>query len=194
MEGAPWTQVVNLHSVRSVRKAQAPPSARVARHFPVATGEAKIGETCKGTEHTSSLPCQSGGAVNVSQSHFANARVLGTFSHTTCYPISCAQGLASWTGQQGDRVSGGGGAMNASYKPSIASEVHARHKRPHRLALLATSPVATGEAKQEEPRKGSETMHRVNQPNKRAATSLAALFVLSLLTWFFSSGEYHQRR
>ena len=37
--------------------------------------------------------------------------------------------------------------MNASYKPSIASEVHARHKRPHRLALLATSPVATGEAK-----------------------------------------------
>ena len=29
---------------------------------------------------------------------------------------------------------------------------------------------------------------------KRAATSLAALFVLSLLTWFFSSREYHQRR
>ena len=37
--------------------------------------------------------------------------------------------------------------MNASRKPSIATEVHARHKRPHRLALLATSPVATGEAK-----------------------------------------------
>ena len=37
--------------------------------------------------------------------------------------------------------------MNASCKSSIASEVHARHKRPHRLALLATSPVATGEAK-----------------------------------------------
>ena len=72
----------------------------------------------KGTERISSLPCQSGGAVNVSQSHFANARVLGTFSHTTCYPISCAQGLASWTGQQGDRVSGGGGAMDASCKPS----------------------------------------------------------------------------
>ena len=48
---------------------------------------------------------------------------------------------------EGDCVSGGGGAMNASYKPSIATEVHARHKRPHRLALLATSPVATGEAK-----------------------------------------------
>ena len=37
--------------------------------------------------------------------------------------------------------------MNASRKPSIATEVHARHKRPHRLAVLATSPVATGEAK-----------------------------------------------
>ena len=37
--------------------------------------------------------------------------------------------------------------MNASCNPSIATEVHARHKRPHRLALLATSPVATGEAK-----------------------------------------------
>ena len=49
--------------------------------------------------------------------------------------------------------------MDASRKPSIATEVHARHKRPHRLALLATSPVATGEAKQEEPRKGTETAH-----------------------------------
>ena len=47
--------------------------------------------------------------------------------------------------------------MNASRKPSIATEVHARQKRPHRLALLATSPVATGEAKLEEPRKGTET-------------------------------------
>ena len=28
-------------------------------------------------------------AVNVIQSHFADARVLGTFSHTTCFPISC---------------------------------------------------------------------------------------------------------
>ena len=36
--------------------------------------------------------------------------------------------------------------MDASRKLSIATEVHARHKRPHRLALLATSPVATGEA------------------------------------------------
>ena len=57
---------------------------------------------------------------------------------------------------EGDRVSGGGGAMNASCNPSIASEMNARHKRPHRLALLATSPVATGEAKIEEPRKGTE--------------------------------------
>ena len=47
--------------------------------------------------------------------------------------------------------------MNASCKSSIASEVHARHKRPHRLALLATSPVATGEARIEGPRKGTET-------------------------------------
>ena len=47
--------------------------------------------------------------------------------------------------------------MDASCKPSIATEVHARHKRPYRLALLATSPVATGEAKLEEPRKGTET-------------------------------------
>ena len=27
-------------------------------------------------------------AVNVNQSHVANARVLGSFSHTTCFPIS----------------------------------------------------------------------------------------------------------
>ena len=58
---------------------------------------------------------------------------------------------------EGDRVSGGGGAMNASCNPSIASEMNARHKRPHRLALFATSPVATGEAKIGEPRKGTET-------------------------------------
>ena len=58
---------------------------------------------------------------------------------------------------EGDRVSGGGGAMNASCNPSIASEMNARHKRPHRLALLATSPVATGEAKIGEPRMGTET-------------------------------------
>ena len=29
-------------------------------------------------------------AVNVNQSHIAGARVLGTFSHTTCFRISCA--------------------------------------------------------------------------------------------------------
>ena len=48
--------------------------------------------------------------------------------------------------------------MDASCKPSIATEVHARHKRPHRLAVLATFPVATGEAKIGEPRKGTETI------------------------------------
>ena len=44
--------------------------------------------------------------------------------------------------------------MNASCKPSIASEVHASHKRPYRLALLATFPVATGEAKIGPPARG----------------------------------------
>ena len=39
--------------------------------------------------------------------------------------------------------------------------MNASYKRPHRLALLATSPVATGEAKQEEPRKGTETRHLI---------------------------------
>ena len=48
--------------------------------------------------------------------------------------------------------------MDASRKPSIATEVHASHERPHRLALLATSPAATGEAKIGEPRKGTETI------------------------------------
>ena len=37
-----------------------------------------------------SFPRLNGGAVNVIQSHVANARVLGTFSHTTCFPISYA--------------------------------------------------------------------------------------------------------
>ena len=35
--------------------------------------------------------------------------------------------------------------------------MNASHEHPYRLALLATSPVATGEAKQEEPHKGTET-------------------------------------
>ena len=42
--------------------------------------------------HNPSLPRSTRGrgprAVNVNQSHVANARVLGTFSHTTCFPIS----------------------------------------------------------------------------------------------------------
>ena len=53
--------------------------------------------------------------------------------------------------------------MNASCKPSIASEVHTRHKRPHRLALLATSPVVTGESKIGEPRKGTETAPAISR-------------------------------
>ena len=51
-EGAPWTQAVNLHSIRSARKAQAPPSARMLATSPVATGEAKQEEPRKGTEPT----------------------------------------------------------------------------------------------------------------------------------------------
>ena len=61
--------------------------------------------------------------------------------------------------------------MNASRKPSIATEVHARHKRPHRLALLATSPVATGEAKIGNPRKGTETIY-VTSANALAEDNL----------------------
>ena len=108
--------------------------------------------------------------------------------------------------------------MNASCKPSIATEVYARHKRPHRLALLATSPVATGEAKQEEPpqgdgnvaarslnvnmcitiskpypRKGTEPTHRANRPNKKSSHISGCSFRVLLLTHFFSSSEYRQK-
>ena len=111
--------------------------------------------------------------------------------------------------------------MNASYKPSIASEVHARHKRPHRLALLATSPVATGEAKQEEPRKRTETMgglhrgfsprfiskpyprkgtkptHRANRPNEKSSHISGCSFRIALINAFFlfpriSSKRWHE--
>ena len=47
--------------------------------------------------------------------------------------------------------------MDASRKPSIATKVHASNERPHRLALLATSPVATGEANIGESPQGDET-------------------------------------
>ena len=57
-----------------------PLSARCARHFP-----RKRGKLIYSYPKPSPL---SRGAVNVSQSHIAVARVLGTFSHTTCYPIS----------------------------------------------------------------------------------------------------------
>ena len=78
--------------------------------------------------------------------------------------------------------------MDASRKPSIATEVHASHERPHRLALLATSPVATGEAKLEEPRKGTETQHSANSMKKEPPRfRLAALFVLLPLIPHFSS-------
>ena len=72
--------------------------------------------------------------------------------------------------------------MDASRKPSIATEVHASHERPYRLALLATSPVATGEAKIGNPRKGTEPMHRANQPNKKSSHISGCSFrVLSLM-------------
>ena len=87
--------------------------------------------------------------------------------------------------------------MNARRKPSIASEVHASHERPYRLALLATSPVATGEAKQEEPRKGTETMHRVNQPNEKSSHISGCSFRIVLINVVFlfqriSSKRWHE--
>ena len=45
---------------------------------------------------------------------------------------------------EGDRVSGGGGAMNASRKPSIATEVHARHKRPPSARVARHFPRSDG--------------------------------------------------
>ena len=72
--------------------------------------------------------------------------------------------------------------MDASCKPSIATEVHARHKRPPSARMLATSPVATGEAKQEEPRKGTEPTHRANQPHEKSSHIFGCSFrVLSLM-------------
>ena len=61
-------------------KGRCPPSAHCVRHFPCKRGKL----LCR---YPKPSPL-SRGAVNVSQSHIAVARVLGTFSHTTCYPIS----------------------------------------------------------------------------------------------------------
>ena len=61
-------------------KRRCPPSAHCVRHFPHKRGKL----LCR---YPKPSPL-SRGAVNVSQSHIAVARVLGTFSHTTCYPIS----------------------------------------------------------------------------------------------------------
>ncbi|WP_273077911.1 hypothetical protein, partial [Selenomonas felix] len=51
-------------------------------------------------------------AVNVNQSHVANARVLGTFSHTTCFPISCAL----WACFLDRPASGGRGTQKALHE------------------------------------------------------------------------------
>ena len=75
--------------IRNGAVAQTPLSTRCARHFPRAT---------RGKWR----------AVNVNQSHVANARVLGTFSHTTCFPISCAL----WACFLDRSVSGGRGACS----------------------------------------------------------------------------------
>ena len=87
--------------------------------------------------------------------------------------------------------------MDVSRKPSIASEMNARHERPHRLALLATSPVATGEAKQEEPRKGTEPMHRANQPHEKSSHISGCSFRIVLINVVFlfqriSSKRWHE--
>ena len=75
--------------------------------------------------------------------------------------------------------------MDASRKPSIATEVHASHERPHRLALLATSPVATGEAKQEEPRKGTKPTHRANQLHEKSSHISGCSFRIVLINVVF---------
>ena len=51
-------------------------------------------------------------AVNVNQSHVANARVLGTFSHTTCFPIS----YALWACFLDRSASGGRGTEKALHE------------------------------------------------------------------------------
>ena len=61
--------------------------------------------------------------------------------------------------------------MDASRKPSIATEVHASHERPYRLALLATSPVATGEANIGESPQGDET-HAPSQSAKQKSSHI----------------------
>ena len=76
--------------------------------------------------------------------------------------------------------------MDASRKPSIATEVIASHERPHRLALLAISPVATGEAKIGEPRKGTEPTHRANRPNKKSSHISGCSFRIVLINVLFS--------
>ena len=157
MEGAPWTQAVNLHIDRSDRKPRAPPSARMLATSPVATGEAKQEEPRKGTETRNAPTLQLVPAHKFKNQNTARGRKLVA----VCKNLSAGHHFKTIS-PQGDGAylqpplprrgrwhtqCAGGGAMDASRKPSIATEAHASHERPHRLALLATSPVATGEAK-----------------------------------------------
>ena len=74
-------------------KGRCPPSAHCVRHFPRKRGKL----LCR---YPKPSPL-SRGAVNVSQSHIAVARVLGTFSIRPVTQSASSCGLASWTGQQG---------------------------------------------------------------------------------------------
>ena len=59
------------------------------------------------------------GAVNVNQSHIAVARVLGTFSHTTCYPIS----FVLWTCFLDRSARGTAQAVEGAQRGSCCSKV-----------------------------------------------------------------------
>ena len=75
-------QAIMLYRKKVTQVTGAPIVTPTACHFP------RLGRGKLIYRSLPSLPRRNGGAVNVNQSHIANARVLGTFSHTTCCPIS----------------------------------------------------------------------------------------------------------
>ena len=91
------------------------------------------------------LPRTGGGAVNVDQSHFAFAHTLGTFSHTTCYPIGCVR----WTCLS-DRVSKWHaigvtiGALTVQFTIYVIKEFSLSWRPFHRKR--SPSPAPAGEA------------------------------------------------
>ena len=67
------------------------------------------------------------GAVNVSQSHIAVARVLGTFSHTTCYPIS----FVLWTCFLDRSARGTAQAVEGAQRRGCCTKSFASCSSPH---------------------------------------------------------------